>query len=92
MIDKAIEDDGIAQHMDTLSSVIFLRPDFAEKMTGEVEIYNQYVASMKGQYSESELNEISSVLMQYLENRQKVVYDKFNKLKKEYDDSFMQGY
>ena len=92
VIDKAIEDDGIAQHMDTLSSVIFLRPDFAEKMTGEVEIYNQYMASLKGQYSESELNEISSVLMQYLENRQKVVYDKFNKLKKEYDDSFMQGY
>ena len=62
VIDKAIEDDGIAQHMDTLSSVIFLRPDFAEKMTGEVEIYNQYMASLKGQYSESELNEISSVI------------------------------
>lgn len=92
VIDAAVRESGIAQHLDTLSSLAYLTPDFVKRMNGETEACNSYLASIKSQYAEADFTEIRDVLMQYLGNHQKEVVEKFNKMKQDYDRSVMQGY
>ena len=92
VIDAAVRESGIAQHLDTLSSLAYLTPDFVKRMNGETETCNSYLASIKSQYAEADFTEIRDVLMQYLANHQKEVVEKFNKMKQEHDRSVMQGY
>ena len=92
VIDAAVRESGIAQHLDTLSSLAYLTPDFVKRMNGETEACNSYLASIKSQYAEADFTEIRDILMQYLANHQKEVVEKFNKMKQEYDRSVMQGY
>ena len=92
VIDAAVRESGIAQHLDTLSSLVYLTPDFVKRMNGETEACNSYLASIKAQYAEADFTEIRDVLMQYLANHQKEVVEKFNKMKQDYDRSVMQGY
>ena len=92
VIDAAVRESGIAQHLDTLSSLAYLTPDFVKRMNGETEACNSYLASIKAQYAEADFTEIRDVLMQYLGNHQKEVVEKFNKMKQDYDRSVMQGY
>ena len=91
VIDKAIQEGGIVQHLDTLHDLRYLRTDFAERLQDGSNAYKQYMKEIDGKFSEKELAEITDALMIYDGELTKQIVIKFNQLKEEYDKQFMQG-
>ena len=91
VIDKAIQEGGIVQHLDTLQDLQYLRTDFAERLQDGSNAYKQYMKEIDGKFSEKELAEITDALMTYDGEQTKQIMIKFNQLKEEYDKQFMQG-
>ena len=91
VIDKAIQEAGVAQHLDTLQSLMYLRTDFLERLQDGNHAYQQYLKEIGGEYSESELAEITNALMIYDGEKTKPIVTRYNQLKEEYDKEIMQG-
>lgn len=91
VIDKAIQEGGIAQHLDTLQNMLYLRRDFAERLQDGSNAYKQYMKEIDGKFSEKELAEITNALMIYDGELTKQIVIKYNQLKEAYDKQFVQG-
>ena len=91
VIDKAIQEGGIVQHLDTLQNMLYLRRDFAERLQDGSNAYKQYMKEIDGKFSEKELAEITDALMIYDGELTKQIVIKYNQLKEEYDKQFVQG-
>jgi serine/threonine protein kinase len=91
VIDQAMQEAGVAQHLDTLQSIQYLRTDFADRLQDGSKAYQQYLKEIGGEFSESELAEISNALMIYDGDKTKQMVTRFNQLKEDYDKKIMQG-
>ena len=91
MIDKAIQEAGVAQHLDTLQNLRYLRRDFLNRLQDGSKTYQQYLKEIGDEYSESELAEITNALMNYDGEQTKQIVTRYNQLKEEYDRKIMQG-
>lgn len=91
VIDKAIQEAGVAQHLDTLQTLKYLRTDFLDRLQDGNNAYQQYLKEIGSEYSESELAEIANALMIYDGEQTKPIVTRFNQLKEEYDKAIEQG-
>lgn len=85
LIDKAMQEAGLAQHLDTLQSLKYLRMDLFERIHDGSNAYQQYLNKISGEYSESELAEIANALTIYEGNKTKQIVTRYNQLKEAYD-------
>jgi Kae1-associated kinase Bud32 len=91
-LDAIFAESGIRAHLDTLSNVVWLMPDFADKLSEEVDASNAYIESIRPKHSETAFAEIKKALDDYLNDHQRQVIEDFNRLKEAYDESFVSGY
>ena len=90
-VDKRMEDTGISQHLDTLSSLIYFKPEYFERLNEGMDAIDDYMNQIKQDYSEEELSEIREKLTSHQNEKQKEWGQTYNKMKEEYDRSVMQG-
>ena len=90
-VDKRMEDTGISQHLDTLSSLIYFKPEYFERLNEGMDAIDDYMNQIKQDYSEAELSEIREKLTSHQNEKQKEWGQTYNKMKEEYDRSVMQG-
>ena len=90
-VDKRMEDTGISQHLDTLSSLIYFKPEYFERLNEGMDAIDDYMNQIKQDYSEEELAEIRERLTSHQNEKQKEWGQTYNKMKEEYDRSVMQG-
>ena len=81
----------IMQHLDTLRSLRFLDMDIFNGINNSGPAANQYLESIRRNYSESEMEEITQALMTYNTVQLQKIMIQYNKLKQAYDKEFMQG-
>lgn len=88
-ISERVAQTGMNKHMDTLTSVIYLRQDFGAVIESSNSWVEEYIQTLKGGYSPEEISEIESAL--YHETG--IITDKWAKkiiqLKNEYDSQFV---
>ena len=88
-ISERVSQTGMNEHMDTLTSVIYLRQDFGAVIESSNSWVEEYIQTLKGNYSPEEISEIESAL--YHETG--IITDKWGKkiiqLKNEYDSRFV---
>ena len=90
-VDKRMEDTGISQHLDTLSSLIYFKPEYFERLNEGMDAIDDYMNQIKQDYSEEELLEIREKLTSHQNEKQKEWGQTYNKMKEAYDRSVMQG-
>ena len=90
-VDKRMEDTGISQHLDTLSSLIYFKPEYFERLNEGMDAIDDYMNQIKQDYSEEELSEIREKLTSHQNEKQKEWGQTYNKMKEAYDRSVMQG-
>ena len=90
-VDKRMEDTGISQHLDTLSSLIYFKPEYFERLNEGMDAIDDYMNQIKQDYSEEELAEIRERLTSHQNEKQKEWGQTYNKMKEAYDRSVMQG-
>lgn len=87
-INERVAQTGMNEHMDTLTSVLYLRQDFGAVIGASNSWVEEYVQTLKGEYSPEEISEIGNAL--YHETG--IITDKWAKkiiqLKNEYDSQF----
>ena len=81
----------IMQHLDTLRSLRFLDMDIFNGINNSGPAANQYLESIRRNYSESEMEEITQALMTYNTVQLQKIMIQYNKLTQAYDKEFMQG-
>jgi hypothetical protein len=91
VIDRALLAAGVKQHLDTLSSLQYLRMDVFNRMNDGGKAYNDYLKAIGARFSESEMAEITNALTVYNGNRIKEMINRYTKLKETYDKAIMQG-
>lgn len=91
VIDKAIQEAGVAQHLDTLQNLKYLRTDFLDRLQDGNHAYQQYLKEIGGEYFESELAEIANALMIYDGEQTKQIVTKYDQLKEAYDKAIEEG-
>lgn len=90
-VDKRMNDTGISEFLDTLSSMKYFNPVFIERLNDGMTAIEDYTQQIKSDYTEDELTRIRETLISHQNVRQKAWVDKFNQMKEEYDREVMQG-
>ena len=90
-VDKRMKDTGISQHLDTLSSLLYFKPEYFEKLNEGMEAIDDYMNQIEQDYSEEELAKIKERLTTHQNKKQKEWVQTYNKMKEAYDRSVMQG-
>ena len=90
-VDKRMEDTGISQHLDTLSSLMYFKPDCFEKLNEGMDAIDNYMNQIKQDYTEKDLARIREKLTTHQNEKQKEWVKTYNKMKEAYDRSVMQG-
>ena len=90
-VDKRMEDTGISQHLDTLSSLMYFKPDCFEKLNEGMDAIDDYMNQIKQDYTEKDLARIREKLTTHQNEKQKEWVQTYNKMKEAYDRSVMQG-
>ena len=91
VINRALLAAGVKQHLDTLSSLQYLRMDVFNRMNDGGKACNDYLKAIGARFSESEMAEITNALTVYNGNRIKEIINRYTKLKETYDKAIMQG-
>jgi len=92
-IDKLIAETGMNEHLDTLTSPLYLRKDFAQVFQQtNTEVEKCIQVAQKGSYSDEEKMAIRNALIQYYGEVTMNWGVKYNKLKEAYDAQFDEGY
>ena len=91
VIERALLAAGVTQHLDTLSSLLYIRMDVFNKMNDGGKACNDYLKAIGARFSESEMAEITNALTVYNGNRIKEMINRYTKLKETYDKAIMQG-
>ena len=90
-VDKRMENTGISQHLDTLSSLMYFKPDCFEKLNEGMDAIDDYMNQIKQEYTEKDLARIREKLTTHQNEKQKEWVQTYNKMKEAYDRSVMQG-
>ena len=90
-VDKRMEDTGISQHLDTLSSLMYFKPEYFERLNEGMDAINDYMNQIKQDYTEEELARIREDLTTHQNEKQKGWVEKYNQMKEAYDREVMQG-
>lgn len=90
-IDKALQESGVKQHLDTLNDIAYLRMDIFNRMYDGGKAYNAYLKAIRHGYSENEMAEITNALVVYDGNKIKDLINRYTKLKENHDKAFMRG-
>lgn len=90
-VDKRMNDTGISEFLDTLSSMKYFNPVFIERLNDGMTAIEDYTQQIKSDYTEDELTRIRETLISHQNVRQKAWVDKFNQMKEAYDREVMQG-
>lgn len=87
-ISGRVAQTGMNKHMDTLTNVMYLRQDFGAVIGSSNSWVEEYIQTLKGEYSPEEISEIGSALY----NETGIITEKwgkkFKQLKDEYDSQF----
>ena len=92
IIDKALAAAGVGLHLDTLRNLDDLNMDVFNRIFDGSTAYNQYLARIRGEFTENEIAEIANVLIDYEGERTKKTMNRYNELKEAHDKAIMQGY
>lgn len=87
-IDEHIAETGMNEHMDTLSSVAYLRNDYADVLTSSFTWVDGYLQTLNSDYTSKEITIIKEALDGHLEETTRKWNGKFNQLKEAYDSQF----
>lgn len=87
-ISERVSQTGMNKHMDTLTSVIYLRQDFGAVIESSNSWVEEYIQTLKGGYSPEEISEIESALYHETGIITEKWAKKFIQLKDEYDSQF----
>ena len=90
-VDKQMDDTGISEFLDTLSSLIYFNPLFVERLNDGMTAVDDYTQQIKSDFTEEELSRIREALISHQNKRQKAWVDKYNQMKEAYDREVMQG-
>ena len=90
-VDKRMDDTGITEFLDTLSSMQYYNPLFFERLNDGMTAVDDYAKQIKVDYTEEELAIIRETLIFHQGERQKAWVDKYNQIKEAYDREIMQG-
>ena len=62
IVDKTMRQTKIDQHLDTLSSLLYLWPDYSEKSMSGYRAIESYLEQIKAQYNDTEMAEIRNAM------------------------------
>ena len=62
VVDKTMRQTKIDQHLDTLSSLLYLWPDYSEKSMSGYRAIESYLEQIKAQYNDTEMAEIRNAM------------------------------
>ena len=65
LVDKAMRNTRIMQHLDTLTNLQYLTPDYTEKCLAGLRAINKYVEGLDATFSESDRSHIYNLLTKY---------------------------
>ena len=91
VIDHAIKEAGVMQHLDTLKSFSNLNIEIFKRIHESGVAYNRYLTTISSEFSENEIAEITNALAVYDGNRITKIMNRYTQLKNDYDKSIMQG-
>ena len=91
VIDHAIKEAGVMQHLDTLKSFSNLNIEIFKRIHESGVAYNRYLTTISSEFSENEIAEITNALTVYDGNRITKIMNRYTQLKNDYDKSIMQG-
>ena len=91
-VDNEIADTKINEHLDTLTSLLYLRKDFGEVFAKSDTWCEHYLQTLGTNFTPSEKAEIRKVVIGYIAKSKEKWIQQFNKQKEAYDSEFMQGY
>ena len=91
VIDHAIKEAGVMQHLDTLKSFGNLNMEIFKKIHESSAAYNRYLTKISGEFSENEIAEITNALAVYDGKLITKMMNRYTQLKNDYDKSIMQG-
>ena len=92
VIDHAIKEAGVMQHLDTLKSFSNLNMEIFKRIHESSVAYNHYLTTISDEFSENEIAEITNALAIYDGNLITKIMNRYTQLKNDYDKSIMQGY
>lgn len=87
-INERVAQTGMNKHMDTLTSIIYLRQDFGTIIGSSSSWVKEYIQTLNGDYSPEEISEIESALHHETGIITEKWAKKFIQLKDEYDSQF----
>ena len=87
-INERVAQTGMNEHMDTLTSVLYLRQDFGAVIGASNSWVEEYIQTLKGEYSPEEISEIGNALYHETGIITEKWGKKFKQLKDEYDSQF----
>lgn len=87
-INERVAQTGMNEHMDTLTSVLYLRQDFGAVIGSSNSWVEEYIQTLKGEYSPEEISEIGNALYHETGIITEKWGKKFKQLKDEYDSQF----
>lgn len=87
-ISERVAQTGMNKHMDTLTSVLYLRQDFGAIIGASHSWVEDYIQTLKGDYSPEEISEIGNALYHETGIITEKWGKKFKQLKDEYDSQF----
>ena len=90
-VDKRMDDTGISEFLDSLSSMKYYNPLFVERLNDGMTAVDDYIEQIKSDFTEDELDRIREVLLFHQGERQRAWATKYNQMKEAYDKEVMQG-
>lgn len=90
-VDKRMDDTGISEFLDTLSSLIYYKSFYFERFNDGITAIDDYIEQIKSDFTEDELDRIREVLLFHQGERQRAWATKYNQIKGAYDREVMQG-
>lgn len=90
-IDKKAKKTGMNEHLDTLSSIIYLRQDYGEVIQQTSLWVDQYVQTIGSEYTNEEIAKIRTAVSDYLGRVTLKWSTKIIQLKEVYDQQFEEG-
>ena len=89
MIDKALQNSGLKQHLDTVKDLVYFNNEIFLRIF-DMKAENEYLNKIRGQFTENEIEEITNTLLFYRGHKQEEFTKRYNQMKAAYDRRFAQ--
>lgn len=87
-IDERMASTHMNEHLDTLSSVVYLRADYVEVLSNSFVWVDEFLQTLNGDFTSKDITIIKDALDSHLSKTTTKWNDKFNQLKNAYDSQF----